>query len=165
MDKWLWEHKENALDVACYPLWGSLREPQTTAVVTFIRQCLPAGNTHTHQHIHSTASTHWVMMGLSSPITACSSRLRSRAQSVKMDSSQEVLGPWILYFKPQKGLLQSLKTLNYLSSFPDTSRLFWTFCGQLNDYYMAQIGKKQGDKGNHSVILQCFLIHGQNCDE
>lgn len=121
MDKWLWEHKENALDVACYPLWGSLREPQTTAVVTFIRQCLPAGNTHTHQHIHSTASTHWVMMGLSSPITACSSRLRSRAQSVKMDSSQEVLGPWILYFKPQKGLLQSLKTLNYLSSFPDTS--------------------------------------------
>lgn len=43
--------------------------------------------------------------------------------------------------------------------------IFSTFCGQFNDYYMAQIGKKQGDKGNLSVILQCFLIHGQNCDE
>lgn len=34
------------------------------------------------------------MMGLSSPIKACSSRLGSRAQSVEMDSSQEVLGLW-----------------------------------------------------------------------
>lgn len=57
-------------------------------------------DTHTHMHIHSIAGTHWVMMGLSSPIKACSSRLGSRAQSVEMDSSQKVLGlcfltsPW-----------------------------------------------------------------------
>lgn len=100
--------------MACYPLQGSLREPQTAAVVTFIRHCLPAGNTHTHQALHSTAGTHWVMMGLSSPITACSSRLESRAQSVEMDSSQEVLGrgfllhsPNVLYLKLQEGVLQS----------------------------------------------------------
>lgn len=87
--------------MACYPLQGSLREPQIAAVVTFIRHCLPAGNSHTHthtntKHIHSTAGTHWVMMGLSSPITACSSRLESRAQGEEMDSSQGVSGPWVL---------------------------------------------------------------------
>ena len=96
--------------MACYPLQGSLREPQTAAVVTFIRHCLPAGNTHTHtltKHIHSTAGTHWVMMGLSSPITACSSRLGSRAQSVEMDSSQEVSGPWFLAPQPKCTVLNA----------------------------------------------------------
>lgn len=47
------------------------------------------GNTHTYRLTH-TSWTHRVMMGLSSSIRACSSRLRSRAESVELDSSQEV---------------------------------------------------------------------------
>lgn len=39
-------------------------------------------------------------MGVSSSITARSSRLGSRAQSVEMDSRQEVSGPWSVAPQP-----------------------------------------------------------------
>lgn len=94
--------------MACYPLQGSLSEPQTTAIVTFVKQCLPAGNTHSHTHTYTlthTSWTHWVMMGLSSSIRACSSRLGSRAQSVEMDLSQEVLGQWFVASQPMCTIL------------------------------------------------------------
>lgn len=167
------EHKESAVDVARYPLLGSLREPQTAAVVTFMRHGLPAGNTHSHtKHIHSTAGTHWVMMGLSSPIKARSSRLRSHAQSIELDSSQEVLGPVV--FSPTTQLWDSGGSVatahsNWTSFFECYicviwcgsvyyKSIFWTCCGQFNDHYVAQM-EKQGNKVNQWSILQRSLIH------
>lgn len=47
------------------------------------------------------------MMGLSSPIKACSSRLGSRAQSVEMDSSQEVLSTRFLVRQPKCTVLEA----------------------------------------------------------
>ncbi len=57
------------------------------------------------------------MMGLSSPITACSSRLGSRAQSIEMDSCQEVLDPWFLAPQPKctvfKAAGRSVRVVRY----------------------------------------------------
>lgn len=98
------ENTKGALDVACYPFQGAVSEPHTAAVVTFIRLRLPAGNAHTHiqqnsKDIRSSVSTHWVMMGLSIPVKACSSSLDSCVESTEMDTDQEVLGLWFLFLQ------------------------------------------------------------------
>lgn len=95
--------------MACYTLKGSLSEPQTAAIVTFARQCLAAEErTHTHTYrLTHTSWTHRVMMGLSSSIRACSSRLGSRAESVELDSSQEVFSFGFEAAWPMRSALQA----------------------------------------------------------
>lgn len=119
--------------MACYPLQGSLREPQTTAFVTFIWQWFPAGNTHTptdiQTHTHQSHPDHSQHSlghdGAKEPITAYSSKLGSRAQSVETDCVRDVSGLWFVTlqlcskcFTPKvtKGVLQSLETLHDYSS-------------------------------------------------
>lgn len=64
------------------------------------------GNTHTYRLTH-TSWTHRVMMGLSSSIRACSSRLGSRAESVELDSSQEVFSLGFVAAQPVCSALQA----------------------------------------------------------
>lgn len=65
-----------------------------------------SAHTHTYRLTH-TSWTHRVMMGLSSSIRACSSRLGSRAESVELDSSQEVFSFGFEAAWPMRSALQA----------------------------------------------------------